>query len=172
VLTVLTSRHDELGGRTDHVLATGTRRWAPLASQLAVTAVGCIVVLIATATLTALVAPAVIDGKDVAVRAFAYVVGQWPAAVAMAAWTAVLIGLAPRLTWLAWVPLVLSGALALLGQLLGVPSRIRDLGLFQHVPDIAAPSPDIKGLLILLAVASGASLLGVVGTVRRDVTTG
>lgn len=171
VLSVLRGRQDELDGLTDHVLATGVRRWAPLAWQVAVTAVGTLIILVVTGVLSALIAPTVINGSDVAVRAFSYIIGQWPAAMVAAGWTAFLIGLWPRLTRLAWLPLIVGGVLALLGQLLGIPQSVRDFGVFQHVPDIASPSPDIQGLLILLTVSGAAFLLGLVGITRRNITT-
>lgn len=105
---------------------------------------------------------------DVAARAFSSVAGRWPAAVAAAGWTALVVGLRPRLTLLAWLPLVLSGLLALLGPLLGLPQRLRHLGVFGHVPDIAAPSPDVDGLLVLLVLAGCASVLGLAGNAHRD----
>ncbi|GLL06920.1 ABC transporter permease [Dactylosporangium matsuzakiense] len=172
VLSMLRSRHDEADGRTDQVLASGARRWAPLAAQVAVTAAGTATVLIATGALSAVVAPSVIDGTDVAARSFSYIAGQWPAAMAMAGWTAMLVGRWPRLSPLAWVPLVASATFALLGQLLGVPRSIRDLGIFQHIPDVAAPSPDVQGILVLLAAATVTTLLGVLGVTRRDIVTG
>jgi ABC-2 type transport system permease protein len=172
VLSVLRGRQDELDGLTDHVLATGARRWAPLAGQVAVTAAGSLIILVVTGVLSALIAPTVMDGPDVAVRAFTYVIGQWPATMVAAGWTAFLIGFCPRLTWLAWLPLAVSGVLALLGQLVGIPQSVRDFGIFQHVPDIASPSPDVRGLLILLAVSAAACLLGLVGITRRDIITG
>jgi ABC-2 type transport system permease protein len=172
VLSVLRSRHDEADGLIDTVLATGIRRWTPLASQVAVTALGSAVILVTTGALTAVVAPRFINGSDVAILAFAYVVGQWPAAMAAAGWTALLVGRWPRATWLSWVPLVVGGTFALLGQLLGIPQRIRDLGIFQHVPDVTAPNPNGLPLLVLLTLAAGACLLGAVGTTRRDMTTG
>jgi ABC-2 type transport system permease protein len=172
VLSVLRDRQDEVDGLTEHVLATGARRWAPLAGQVAVTAVGTLIILVVTGVLSALVAPTVINGPDVAVRAFSYTIGQWPAAMVAAGWTAFLIGFRPRLTWLAWLPLIVGGVLALLGQLLGIPQSVRDFGVFQHVPDIASPSPDVRGLLILLTVSVVAFLLGLAGITRRDITTG
>lgn len=172
VLSVLRARHDEAGGLTDHVLATGARRWAPLTWQVAVTAVGSLVVLVAAGGLSALIAPLAIEGDDIAVRAFGYAVGQWPAVLAVAGWTALLAGVRPALTWLAWAPLVVSGVLAMLGELLDVPHSIRDLGVFQHLPDIASAHPQVGGLVVLLAAAIGAAGLGIAGTARRDVVLG
>jgi ABC-2 type transport system permease protein len=172
VLGVLRGRQDELDGLTDHVLATGVRRWAPLAWQVAVTAGGSLVILVVTGVVSASIAPTVMDGSDVAVRAFSYIVGQWPATMVAAGWTALLIGIWPRLTWLAWLPLTVGGVLALLGQLVGIPQSVRDFGIFQHVPDVASPSPDGRGLLILLAVSAAASLLGLAGITRRNIIAG
>jgi putative exporter of polyketide antibiotics len=55
---------------------------------------------------------------------------------------------------------------------LGIPSWIRDLGVFQHVPDVASQHPQVGALVVLLAVASGAVVLGIAGTARRDVVLG
>ena len=172
VLSVLRAGRDEHDGLTDHVLATGVRRWQPLAWSVAAAAAGSAVILLATGTASALIAPTTITGTDIAVRAFAYYVGQWPAATAAAGWTALLVGLRPRAAWLAWAPLAASGALALLGRLLGVPRPVQDLGIFQHVPDPATPSPDVRGLAILLAVSALTILAGITASTRRDVTLG
>jgi|tagenome__1003787_1003787.scaffolds.fasta_scaffold20946166_2 ABC-2 type transport system permease protein len=172
VLSVLRVRQDEVAGRSDHLLVTGIRRWEPLSAQLAVTAGACAVVLLVTGLLSAAVAPTVITGTEVSWRAFGYTVGQWPAAAAAAGWTALLIGRWPRLAWLSWTPLLAGGTLALLGGLLGVPHWIQELGIFQHVPDPAAAGPDLRGLIVLLTVAAGAGVLGVVASTRRDVVTG
>ncbi|WP_238012287.1 hypothetical protein KZZ52_31510 [Dactylosporangium sp. AC04546] len=53
-----------------------------------------------------------------------------------------------------------------------MPGDVRDLGIFQHVPDVAAPGPDLRGLAVLLVCAAAAALSCVVGTMRRDVMTG
>lgn len=172
VLSVTKSGQDEARGLTDHVLATGTGHGTPLAAQTAVTAIGSLVILTATGALSALVAPTVIDGTDVALRAFGYTVGQWPATLAVTGWTALLAGLWPRASRLGWVPLIAGGTVALLGGLLGIPQRVRELGGFQHVPDIASPNPDFRELLLLLAFACGAFLLGIMGAARRDIAVG
>jgi ABC-2 type transport system permease protein len=172
VLSVLRQAHAEHDGLTDHVLATGARRWEPLAAGTAVTAVGSAIILLATGTVSALIAPTAIAGTDVALRAFTYSIGQWPAAVAAAGWTALLVGLRPRTAWWAWLPLAASGILALLGQLLGVPSSVQQLGIFQHVPDPASTDSDLRGLAVLLACAAATTVAGLAATTRRDITIG
>ena len=92
--------------------------------------------------------------------------------MAAAGWTALLIGRRPRLTGLAWSLPVVSGTFALLGQLLGIPRWLLDLGLFRHVPGISSSSPDVRAVFSLLALSGAAYLLGVVSIRRRDVITG
>jgi ABC-2 type transport system permease protein len=172
VLSVLRVHTEEDAGLTGQVLATGGRRWAPLARQVVVTATGALVILLSTGVLGALVAPLTIDGADVAPRAFAYAVGQWPAALAAAGWTALLVGVLPRATSLAWAPLVASGVLALLGNLLGVPEKVQALGVLQHVPDVGGQHPDGSALLLLVGFATAATTAGLVAMSRRDLTAG
>ncbi|MBW8486749.1 hypothetical protein [Actinomadura parmotrematis] len=169
VLTTLRAARAEQAGLTDQVLCTGRRRWEPLAAAAAVAFAGSGAVLLLTGAAGALIAPTAITGTDVALRAFTYSAGQWPAAAAAAGWTVLLIGLRPRLAPLAWAPFAASAALALLGRLLRVPERIRDLGVFQHVPDLAAPDPDPTALAVLLAVAALTTAAGLAAAARRDV---
>jgi polyether ionophore transport system permease protein len=172
VLSASDSRRAERRGLTDLQLTTGVRRWSPLAAQATVTAAGAAVVLAVTGALTALIAPAVLTGDDVAARAFVYLIGQWPAAAAMTGCTVLLAGVLPRLTALAWLPLIASTALALLGDLLKVPARVQDLGLFKHVPDVAAAGPSTVALILLTGLGVGLSLAGLVGVTRRDLLVG
>ena len=169
VLSVLASARSEDRGLTDLILATGVRRWAPLAGQALVTALGCGVILLATGGLGALITPAVIGGDDVALRAFAYALGQWPAAVAAAGWAALMAGAGPKLAGLAWLPVLASAFLALLGTLLKVPQRVQGLGFFRHVPDVAGRDPWNGALLALIGLGVLLALLGALATTRRDI---
>jgi ABC-2 type transport system permease protein len=172
VLSVSTSWHAERAGLTDLVLATGTRRWAPLAAQAAATGAGCALILATTAALTASIAPSVVGGDDIAARALGYTLGQWPAAAAVIGCTTLLAGTLPRRTVLAWLPVAASAALALLGDLLEVPERVQDLGFFGHVPDVAGAHPSPLALLVLTGLGVAACLAGLAGMARRDVLAG
>lgn len=172
ILGTLAAGRDERAGLTDHVLATGRRRWVPLAARTAVAAGGSALILVTAGTLSAVVAPRVIAGTDVAARAFAYVAGQWPAVAALIGLTALVVGLRPRWGGLAWLPLVAAALVALLGDLLGLPAPIQRLGVFQHVPDVAGAHHPWAGLLVVLAVGAGAALIGLAGAGRRDLVAG
>jgi ABC-2 type transport system permease protein len=171
VLTVLSGRQAERAGLTDLVLTTGTRRWAPLAAQAAVAAGGCAAILAVTAALSALITPTVMSGEHIAARAFAATIGQWPATFTTIGVAVLLHGSKPRLTGLAWAPLIGSAFLTLLGQLLHVPAEIRRVAVFGHVPDPFGDSVDATGLLTLTAVGLLLALLGVAANARREVGT-
>ncbi|MFG1991049.1 hypothetical protein ACGFJ7_13860 [Actinoplanes sp. NPDC048988] len=103
---------------------------------------------------TALIAPAVVEGDDIAARALLYTAGPWPAAAAITGCT-----------------VLLAGA-ALLGDLLKVPPRIQDLGLFGHVPDVAAADSTPMALLVLVGAGALMWLAGLVAVNRRDLVSG
>ncbi|GAA2713295.1 ABC transporter permease [Actinoplanes palleronii] len=172
ILSILAGLRAEDTGRTGLVLVTGVRRWAPTAAQAVVTAAGCLVVLTITGVISALITPSVLDGDDIGPRSLAYTVGQWPAAMASIGCATLLVGAFPRLSGLAWLPLLASSGLALLGELLGVPRRIQDLGFFRHVPDVAGPDPHVTPLLVLIAAGAVLVLLGAAGSTRRDLRAG
>ena len=92
--------------------------------------------------------------------------------MAVAGVAALLVGTWPRAAALAWAVPAASGVLALLGALLRVPTGLRDLGVYQHVPDVGAAHPDPRALLVLMAVAALGVAGGLLGVTRRDLTAG
>lgn len=160
VLTVLTLATDERAGRTAHLLAAGAPRARPLAAVLAVAMLGSLLILLPTATASALVAPQVLDGDHVAWKAFTQVLGQWPSLLALAAFAALAVAAGPRWRHLAWFPLAVSAFLALLGTLLELPERLIDLSVYQHVPaSDSGQTPYALGVLAAMAVVTSAMSL-------------
>ncbi|WIM93044.1 hypothetical protein ACTOB_005009 [Actinoplanes oblitus] len=172
ILSVLAGGRAEQIGLTELLLATGIRRWTPLAAQAAVTAVASAVILTVTGALTALTAPAAIDGDSIAGRSLVYIVGQWPATIAMIGCATLVVGALPRLAALAWLPLLVSSVLALLGDLLAIPARMRQLGFFRHLPDIATGGSPVVALLVLAGAGAVLALLGTAAIGRRDLQPG
>ena len=168
-LSMLAVPHEERDGVTDLVLSTGTRRWAPLAWRVGVTSVASMALLLVTGALSAAVVPVSLDGADVALRAFWFAAGQWPAVVALTGWAALVAGLWPRRSWLVWIPLLVSAVLVLLGELLGLGPDVRELGLFGHVPDAAGADLRLAPLALLAALGLAGAAVGAWGTTRRDV---
>jgi ABC-2 type transport system permease protein len=172
ILQVLRHREDEGAGRIGLIVAGGVRRWVPLAAQVAAAVVGSAAILIITAAAGAAIASVTIDGHNPGLRMFTFIAGQWPATAVMAAGAALLAGIWPRATGLAWLPLIAAGTLALLGQLLNIPQQIRDVSPFQQVTDPLAANTDWSGPTALLLIAAIATGCGLAGINRRDMTAG
>jgi ABC-2 type transport system permease protein len=171
VLTVLSLSTEEGSGRLAHILATGVARTKPLAAAITAAAVGCLLILGLTAVATALVAPHVLDGDQVARQAFTQILGQWPSLLALSSLTGLAAAAGPRWRYLAWIPLAYSSFVALLGDLVKLPQRVIDLGLFGHVPELSSQSrPWALGLLILIALTCSAASLRWFAV--RDLTNG
>ncbi|WP_328465839.1 hypothetical protein OHA21_44610 [Actinoplanes sp. NBC_00393] len=172
ILSILAARRAEETGLTGLVLATGVRRWTPVAAHAGVTAAASAVILTVTGVISAMITPAVLDGDDIAVRSLGYTIGQWPAVTVMTGCATLLVGAVPRLAVLAWLPLLASSVLAMLGDLLGVPEQVQDLGFFGQVPDVAAENPHAGALLLLTTIGAVLILLGTFAVTRRDLRTG
>jgi ABC-2 type transport system permease protein len=168
VQSVLAAHREETSGLTDVVLTTGLRRWSPLAGRFVASAGATLIVLLVTATLTALAAIGVLGGADTGERAFVYVLGQWFPVIVFAGLAALVAGLVPRLSGLAWLPLAGSAVLAILGELLSAPDWVQRLDVYQHAPDPAVGFTFLP-LLALLLLAVGTALVGARGVSRRDI---
>jgi len=171
VLAVLGVLAEERIGLTNHVRATGARRSSPLGVQVAVTAAGSLLVLVIVGTAAATVASREIGGPHVAAQAFVHAVGQWPAVMAVVGLTALLVGVAPRLSALGWVFLGGSSLLTLLGTLLKAPTWLVSLSVYEHAPDATSIGAATGATTSLLAVAGAAVAVGLVGASRRDIVT-
>lgn len=171
MLGVLRAAAAERSGVLEHLRATGARRWFPLLAQTAVATGGGLLVLGLSAVACAIIAPSLLAGDHVAAAAFRETVGQWPATVALAGATAMLVGVRPRLAALAWIPFGLSVLLTMLGTLLKLPDHVVRLGVFGHAPSSWTPSALTASLTL---VASGVALaaIGMAGAARRDQVTG
>jgi ABC-2 type transport system permease protein len=170
VQTLLRLRSEETAGMAEAVLATAVGRVRWVASHLVIAIGGAAVVLAGSGFAAGLGDAAVGGTTGIGMLTGAGLV-QLPAALAVAGFVVLAFGGLPRLTVaLAWVGLVLSIALGLLGDIFGLPQAVRDLSPFSHVPAIPAADPTAGPLLALLAVAAALTAAGMVLFRRRDLT--
>lgn len=168
---LLRLRQEELTGRAEPLLATAVARSRWLASHLGVV-VGTVVGLLLTIGLVGGVAYGLATGEwggrfgDWVVAAL---VGL-PAVLALAGVVVAAIGLAPR--WAAaigWSVLGVSLVMGQLGALLDLPQWLLNVSPFTHTPAVPAEELRWLPLLVLLAVAVGLTVVGLVALRRRDV---
>lgn len=171
VLAVLRARSEETSGRNEAVLGTWQSRSTFLGSHLAVALVGGPVVLFLCGLLLGLAGQPTVEEPIIAMSALAALV-RAPALWVFAGLAAVLVGWAPRATFLAWVGVAYAVVVSYLGPLLQLPDWLARLSPFGWLPDYPAEEVSLLPLLGLTVVAAVLIGLGLVGFRRRDLETG
>lgn len=171
ISSALRLRSEEAGGRLEPLLATAVsrRRWA--ASHTALALVGSAVVMLAVGLAIGITFAVVArDGGQVARltgAALAFVPALWVlVGVAVA-----LFGLAPRAVGAAWGALVLCLVIGLFGEVFDLPTWVRDVSPFQHVPRMPVEGFSPVPAVVLTSVAAALLVVGFVGFRRRDAGT-
>ncbi|HWC24279.1 MAG TPA: hypothetical protein VG502_18440 [Flexivirga sp.] len=167
VLTVLGDATAEADGTLENLLTAGAPRRSPLFAQVAVAVAGSLAMLLVAGGVGSLVTLTQLSGG--AGRCFAYVVGQWPAVLALAGITALVIGIRRRWGPLAWVPVAGSGVLVLMGSVLHAPHWLATTAVFAHVPDYADGAGPSAGVIVLLVCFVAAAAVGSWWRGMRDV---
>lgn len=158
VLTVLHDGAAEVDGTLENLLTTGAPRRSPLLAQVLVAAAGSLAMLLVAGGVGSLVALGQLSGG--AGRCFAYVVGQWPAELALIGITALVIGIRRQWGPLAWVPVAGSGVLVLMGSVLHAPRWLATTAVYAHVPDYAGGAAPTVGVVMLLVCFVTAAAVG------------
>ena len=167
VLTVLGAGVDEADGLLEGVLACGVARRRPLAARAAVAVVGSLAMLVVAGAIGAGVTATQLDGTAAA-RDFAYVVGQWPAVLALTGAGVLLVGLRRTFAVAAWLPVAGSAVLVLMGSVLHAPHWLQVGAVFAHVPDYVDGSRPGTGVFVLLLCFLVCLPVGVGCHSRRD----
>lgn len=169
VATALRPRREETDGRAEALLGTALPRRTFLLGHVWVAAGGSVVLGLVAGFGTGLAdAVASGDAGDV-VRLMGAGLAPVPAMWVLVGLTAALVGVAPRMTALAWAALAFSGVITFFGELLQIPQWIQDLSPFEHVPLVPAVELELLPLAALTLVALALTAIGVIGLDRRDI---
>ena len=166
-------RTEETAGRAESVLATGVPRWRWALEHI-------VVAMVATAVLMVclgVVAGAMDAGRtgDAAASIAALTLAGLstvPAVWVCIGVAAVLFGLAPRFTGVAWAVLIVFLTLGEFGDLLGLPSVVSGISPFAHLPALPGGELVVGSTLALVGVAVACAAVGLVGLRRRDLPAG
>lgn len=170
VSSTLRARGEEAAGRAGLVLATAVGRRRMLGGTLAVT-VGASVLLALAAGLGAGLAAAAVTGDAGQVgRLLGATLVPLPAVLVVAGVAAVLVGVAPRWSGLAWAAIAWVVLAGLFGPLLGLPEWVTRLSPFGWVPAVPAESFDLVPVAVLTLLAAALFGLALGGFRRRDLT--
>ncbi|MBC2932087.1 hypothetical protein [Nocardioides sp. zg-1228] len=158
----------ERSGLAEHVRAAGATRSALLRAYVGVAALTSLATLLLCGVASGLIARAIVSGPDVTRDAFWQAVQQWPAVAVVIGLAALAVAAAPRISWIAWVPLLVGGGVTLLGKQLQLPSGVVDLSMFGHTSAGLATSTGVAAQLVLAAVAASAVVAALAAVTRRD----
>ncbi|WP_162599801.1 ABC transporter permease [Nocardioides solisilvae] len=170
VASALRLRSEELGGRAEAVLATGTSRLAWALGGVAVTVLGTLamVVLMGVALSTSHL---LLSGEDALFGRLVGATVQQAAPVLLVASTAFLAhGWFPHRALLAWAVFAFALLEAYLGELLSMPAWLADLSPFRHPAGVPVEPFTPWPLLVIGALAAAAVAVGLAGLRRRDLS--
>lgn len=169
ISSALRPRGEEEAGHAELLLSTAVSRTRWLAAYVTVTVAGVLVVLAAAGVGTG-VGYALVTGRwGSAGDYLGPALGYAPAVLVLAGLARLVLGVAPRLALLAWVPLAGAVAVMLLGPVLGLPSWVEGLSPFHHLPAMPAEAVSLPVTAGLLGVAALTSFVGQFRFSRRDI---
>jgi ABC-2 type transport system permease protein len=168
VQIVLHVYSEEIEYRVEPLLAGSLRRSTYLASNTLIALLGTALALLIAGLATGLVSGAkdkTISTSDVIFQSLVTIPAVWVlVGLALAA-----VGAAPRLRLVAWLGIVATFGLTILGPTFKLPAWALDISPLRHVPNVTAASPDWAGLAWLIAFAALFLTIGFVGYRRRDI---
>jgi ABC-2 type transport system permease protein len=162
-------RSEETALRAEPVLATPVSRPRWVASQLAVTLAGSVVVLAAAGLGTGLAYGLAAGDLGQVPRLVGAALAYTPAVWVLVGLATALFGLAPRSVFAPWALLAVCFVVGLLDELLDLPTWIKDISPFEHTPSLPAADLAVAPLAVLAALAAALAYAGFVGFRHRDV---
>lgn len=159
---------EEDAGRAELVLSTPTHRSSWQLGWLAVTAVGTVVVLLATGAGIALTDAVASGTAERTWSTLGAALGYLPAIGVVGGLAAALHGWLPRFSVLAWLVLAGCFVISWLGGLLDFPDRVMNLSPFTLTPRMPLEQMDWSVVAGLSGLALALLVLAVLGLRRRD----
>lgn len=159
---------EEIELRVEPLLSTALDRRTYLASNVVVALAGPTLGMLLAGTIIAVIA----DGADVGVATGDVVLATLatiPAVWVLVAVAVAVVGARPQVRLAAWVGVIVTFGLTLLGPTLDLDDRTLGISPMWHVPDVTAASPDWSGLGWLSLVTTLLLVVGLAGFRRRDV---
>jgi ABC-2 type transport system permease protein len=162
---------EELDGHAEMVLAAAVPRTGYLMSHVAVAVVGTTLLTLTQGASFALGSAATAATSTLIGPTIGAAMAYLPAIWLMTGIVVLLYGLAPRLTFVAWVLLVGAVIVSELGALLEWPQWVLDASPFTHVPQLPAATMTWTPVVVLMALAFAVTAAGALRFRRRDLAT-
>ena len=170
ISAVLRMRSEETALRAEPLLATSVTRGRWLTSHVVIALGGTTVLLLVVglgAGLTYGASTGDLGGAIASLAGAALV--RLPAVWLLTGIAVALFGLLPRMVLGAWAALVASLLLGEFGAVLGLPTWVRGISPFAHVPSLPGAAMAWAPTIVLLVIAAVLIAAGVAGFRRRDI---
>lgn len=167
VQTMVKVRTEEMADRVEPIIATPTSRLRYYASHTILALLAPAVYLLIGGTLVAWLAA----GADIGVSfgdTLLQAVATIPAAWTVVAVSVAVVGARPIVSLAAWVGVLASFALTLLGPSFRLPDWALGISPYWHIPNVTEASPDWTGLGWITLFTLGFLAIGFAGFRRRD----
>lgn len=163
---------EESHGRTDALLATPMSRRAWLASHIAVVAVASLAIMVLAGFGAGVAASAATGHWSLVWDVTAAHLNITPAPLLVVGLAGLLYGVAPRLMApVCWALVALMMIVGNFSTLLDLPEFVMNLSPLNHPAQMPAEPFALAPVVVLLAIATGAAMTGVIGFRRRQVNT-
>jgi len=170
VSSTLRAHGEEAAGRAGLVLASAVGRRRLLGGSLGVTVAASVLLALAAGLGAGLAAAAVSGDAGQVGRLLGATLVPLPAVFIVAGMAAVLVGVVPRWSVLAWAAYAWVALVGLFGPLLKLPAWVTRLSPFGWVPAVPAESFDPVPVAVLTLLAAALFALALAGFRRRDLT--
>jgi ABC-2 type transport system permease protein len=167
VQTMLKVRTEEMDDRLEPVLAAAVSRTRYYASNVIVAFGGPTIYVLIAGTIVALIASHANIGVTFG-NTLLQAVATVPAVWTVVALSVTVIGAYPKLQIAAWVGVLASFALTLLGPTFKLPDWALGISPFWHIPNVSLSHVDLSGLVWITVVTLLFLAGGFVGFRRRD----
>ncbi|MFN0089181.1 MAG: ABC transporter permease, partial [Acidimicrobiales bacterium] len=168
VSSALRNRSEEAAGFAESMLATPLSRWRWALDHLVVTVAGAALVVSAGGLGVGLGYAAAVGDAGQVGRLTASALATLPAVLTLVGVAAVLFGWAPRAAAAAWAALAAVVVVGVFGELLRLPSPLRNLSPLEQAPARPAEPWRITPLVLLSLVSLALMAFGLLGFRRRD----
>ena len=162
---------EEESGHAEVLLATSVSRARFTASHLVIALIGTTLLTLTQGATFALASAAHTGQSDRIGATIGAAVAYLPAVWLLTGLVVLLFGVAPRLTFIAWIALVGFLLVSELGVLLDWPSWVLDASPFTHVPRLPAADMTWTPLVVLLVLTAALVAGGIARFRARDLST-
>jgi polyether ionophore transport system permease protein len=169
ITMMLQARSEETNGRAEVLLATPATRAAYGMSHALVALIGTLLLLVVAGLGIGITYGATISDASQIPRMIGAALGQWPAVAVFIGFAALVFGVAPKITSLAWAVFAAAAIVGEIGPLLNAPQWVMDLSPLTHSPKLPGGEVSVLPLSVLAVVAVVLLAAGVGGLRRRDI---